>query len=472
MSGRQSLSRRAKVKAKPGQAVDISDDEIVEPPAPPQDFVDAALMEEDDSQAFSSDGSEYGNGRGSKKRRLPNMPRAVPKPKRPKKLQVSKKARVSIPPAVPDMSDDDDRFEEPETREDEVSLFSERRLKIKPTPVKATLMSRTLRIEVKSAPAIIHINLGDLLSEHLPAAVSPAPSQQMDFDLDGDTLLDSNKQQLKRKRIDCNRKENLDDYFQDMRLNKKYASFLELEPQLRNRIYREMLTSDAPIQFGTYSSGATGMPTQAPLLRTCRQVCDEASSILYGENAFHFNRKSKDRGRYWDKEWTEIGYKDIRRFLEHIGPSNIAKMRYLSILFDDATPSSTPRLEAPERKFVNDPVVLHLLRLIGNSGAVLEKFVVAFSSRSQLSLEDVHFLRALTTIKCQNLINTCTWGHSKIQPRLFDRIKSFMEISEDTTIDRHRRKIPLMQHEGPGRSFCWDRFCTWRSRHSSETSFY
>jgi hypothetical protein len=57
--------------------------------------------------------------------------------------------------------------------------------------------------------------------------------------------------------------------------------FVELPPEIRNAIYRYALRSDTAIK------GNARIPTIG-LLRTCKQIHKEASSILYGENTFRF----------------------------------------------------------------------------------------------------------------------------------------------------------------------------------------
>jgi hypothetical protein len=72
---------------------------------------------------------------------------------------------------------------------------------------------------------------------------------------------------------------------------------LDLPRELRDQIYRIALTDPNP--FSTYvfrytwrrefeSAGAGHIPVHfnVALLRTCRQIHEEASSVLYGENTF------------------------------------------------------------------------------------------------------------------------------------------------------------------------------------------
>lgn len=59
------------------------------------------------------------------------------------------------------------------------------------------------------------------------------------------------------------------------------SPLLALAPELRNKIYRLVLVSDAAIDIGSESS-----PTPPRLLGTCRQIRHEATSIYYHENTF------------------------------------------------------------------------------------------------------------------------------------------------------------------------------------------
>ncbi len=66
--------------------------------------------------------------------------------------------------------------------------------------------------------------------------------------------------------------------------------FLNLPPEIRNQIFRHLLTHKTPIL--TYSSNNLGPPSPTLLylcpdiLLACRSIYEEGSSILYGENMF------------------------------------------------------------------------------------------------------------------------------------------------------------------------------------------
>jgi len=197
----------------------------------------------------------------------------------------------------------------------------------------------------------------------------------------------------------------------------------------------------------------------AALLRTCRQVHEEARGILYGENAFHFERTDKTRGHYWDEEWKEIGYKDVRRFLEGIGPDNIARMRFVSLRLTDATPMFTPKMDATERRYQNDPVLHHILRLIGSSGVVLERFAVAFGGRSELTYAEVPFVRAFTSIKTRKLIKGNQFYHTKVLAPLYRDMEDFMRAPKLQNVSRKRQRAPKMEFDSSGLSSCGRNLC-------------
>lgn len=83
------------------------------------------------------------------------------------------------------------------------------------------------------------------------------------------------------------------------------TGFLDLPAELRNEIYR--LTFVAKGRFAL--SRPTNFSRSAAFLRTCRQVHQEASGILYGENEFFFSRRSDRHGSFWQAEWSELGFK-------------------------------------------------------------------------------------------------------------------------------------------------------------------
>lgn len=69
----------------------------------------------------------------------------------------------------------------------------------------------------------------------------------------------------------------------------KWAGFMDLSPELRNRIYEYALVSSEDLLVGfrkTYSWFWSGYGLCPNLLATCRQINQEATPVLYGANTF------------------------------------------------------------------------------------------------------------------------------------------------------------------------------------------
>lgn len=216
-------------------------------------------------------------------------------------------------------------------------------------------------------------------------------------------------------------------------------------------IYRQVFVTEAPIDLASRDSFARS----STFLRSCRVVHLEGRAVLYGENAFHFERSAGTRGTFFEATWKEIGFKDARRFLETIGPVNISMMRYVSFHFQDAAPSTTPHLDENERRFVNDPILHHILKLIGASSR-LAKIAFQFSGRKLLQKFDYNFLQALSSIKSEEVIHAerMTYAPSKVGDRsIVDKLKKAMTIprADDADVDIGKKKAPTVRmfHERP-----------------------
>jgi hypothetical protein len=226
----------------------------------------------------------------------------------------------------------------------------------------------------------------------------------------------------------------------------KKTGFTDLPAEVRVRVYRSVFVTKDPINFHTRQD----FKRSSAFLRTCKIAHEEGRAVLYGENAFHFERSHSTRGKFFEDDWREIGFKDVRRFLETIGNTNVSMMRYISFEFADATKSYSPTEEI-ERRFVNDPVVLRCLGLIG-SNTHLAKFAFTFSGRRQILRTDLHFLRALTSIKSQEVVNVASYGGGyKVKPDLIIDIKKLMVVRLDdpNEVDDSKKKNPtvVMHHE-------------------------
>jgi len=168
---------------------------------------------------------------------------------------------------------------------------------------------------------------------------------------------------------------------------------------------------------------------------------------MYGENAFHFSRSSKTRGTYFESDWREIGFKDVRRFFNDIN-DNVSFMKYISFSLDDAAPSATPYLEEEQRRCVNDPILHHIFKLIG-SHTVLTKFAIAFHIRRTIVNSDYVFLKALSSIKCHQFNQARHWYSTRrMSYGIMDRLQKVMvskkEVDEDVDLSRKKTVEPEM----------------------------
>ncbi|OCK79221.1 hypothetical protein K432DRAFT_383284 [Lepidopterella palustris CBS 459.81] len=174
--------------------------------------------------------------------------------------------------------------------------------------------------------------------------------------------------------------------------------FMSLPPELRNKVYRLLFVASRELNFVSPDNFCLS----SAFLRTCRQVHDEGTSILYGENSFHFERHWRMRAPFWDPVPKEIGFKDMRLFLKMIGTVNLARIRTMRIIFEDAKPSSAPYLNSQEeRRFVHDEHLLDCLRLLRQSE--LKKLTLCFHGRKTMTATDAKFLEALGQIQADKV---------------------------------------------------------------------
>jgi hypothetical protein len=158
----------------------------------------------------------------------------------------------------------------------------------------------------------------------------------------------------------------------------QYAGFLDLPAELRIEIYRNIFVTEHVFNFDSPSN----FTRSAAFLRTCKQVYNEGRSILYSENHFLFVRKTRRHGSYWEREWNEVGFKAVRKFLQLIGPENIALIRNVTLLLEDATPCLNPSMAtADERRFVYDEVLMSCLKMLAQH-AKLQKLQMHFRGKS------------------------------------------------------------------------------------------
>lgn len=404
--------------------------------------------------ADASDDSDASDIDYTRKRKHPanNVVGKQAKP-RSRKLTMAKNAAPDPPPVADELSDmeDDSDLEigagaswlkpRPVT-----SPKSERKQAQNPQHDKTP--ANTLQILVnsgaKNGGSTITVNLSDLLSENNAGktlTLNPNNDDTLVHDEDATLLPDTptTVPSLRMQRL-------TDALARKAASKKKKVGFTDLPHEIRVRIYRCVFVTPSPINFHSRRD----FQRSSNILRACKLVHEEGREVLYGENAFHFERSHSTRGKFFEEDWREIGYKDIRRFFETIGSTNISMMRYISFEFSDATKAYSPTDEV-ERRFVNDPVLWRCLELIG-ANAHLHKFAFTFAGRRYLERTDLHFLRALSSIKSQEVVNVANFaGGYKARPELVKDLKKLMVVPRDDpeTIDGKKKKRPtvVMHHE-------------------------
>lgn len=382
------------------------------------------------------------------------------------KLTMTKKA-IPDAPAVDPMSDEE-HANNPEPSYSSHWLKAPRRTPLKPghdnnQDVEASVISTPAPTHDPSTPNIlqIHVNTGGenagstinvdltpLLKTYntgMTLAIGPNNEETVVNDDDSTIAVGSSvrapslrKQRLHdaRARAEAAR----------VATTKKKTGFTDLPPEVRIRIYRNIFVTETPIEFHLRCD----FKRSSAFLRTCRIAHEEGRAVLYGENAFNFERSHSIRGQFYEEDWREIGFKDIRRFLETIGNVNISFMRYISFEFSDASKCYSAT-EETERRFVNDPILWRCLELIG-SNAHLDKLAVNFNGRRRLSRTDLHFLKVLTSIKSQDVAHFPRFSNAhKNDVKLIEDIKKLMVVRRDDAddVDETRKKAPtvIMNHE-------------------------
>ena len=179
----------------------------------------------------------------------------------------------------------------------------------------------------------------------------------------------------------------------------KKHGFLDFSGEIRNRIYGLVLRGE-PVQF------IDGMNFQhsASLLRTCKTVYEETRPILYGENEFIFERDPQKCGVFWRPDRYEIGYSNVRRFLEMIGPININLIRLVGFNFEDAVPSAAPGKTMDERRFANDVHCLHVLKLFTKYGNLHKATIGLYGRRLLSKKRDWNFITTLSGVPADVVI--------------------------------------------------------------------
>lgn len=364
------------------------------------------VLNESSDSGGESDVSEY---EGRKRRR--KMPTKTNK-RKPKKKAFS----PGPAPEAPEMSDNeydisDDENSSTVKQPDLNSIVS--------TGANPGVLN--IQIPALRSPANLNLNLGDLLAHagvqlNLQSQATPVSVTSLESTLSAEET------------------------------SEQVTGFLKLPKELRDKVYRYAFVVGAPIIFHLRDN----FKRSAQFLTTCRTVAAEGAVILYGENSFHFSRTADKRGLYHDKVWKEIGYKDVRRFLNDIGPVNISKLKYISFELEDAAPYLTTYLsENAERAYVNDPVLLEIFSMIG-SNTVLSKLAISFAGRAQVHSKDIHFLRALARVKCHEFYHAANY-RDRIEDKALKNLKTAMiRVKEDAeNIDEKKVKNVPMHYEKP-----------------------
>lgn len=200
-------------------------------------------------------------------------------------------------------------------------------------------------------------------------------------------------------------------------MNDKKRGFLDLPPELRNKVYRLLFVTKEPLDF----HNPCNFSRSAALLATCRQVHNEGRGILYSENNFNLERDRGCRAPYWSNKTQEVGFKDIRRFLTSIGPSNIAMLRDVFMILEDAMPSVTPGFTNEERRYVHDDHLIECLKMLGRH-AKLRKLGLCCNGRKVVDRTDYRFLDALRAITADEVSITThprygVWAHHTMKMR-------------------------------------------------------
>jgi hypothetical protein len=199
-------------------------------------------------------------------------------------------------------------------------------------------------------------------------------------------------------------------------------NFARLPPELRNQIYDSLFKATEGLQI----HNPHNFCRSAQFLRTCKMVHVEGASVLYGKNQFVFRRVRNRRGPFWEMEPKEVGYQDVRRFLNMIGPVNLGYLRDIKLMLEDASPGMTPYLDHESRRYVNDLQLMACLRTLRN--ARLEKLSLNFWGRRALLKTDVRFVDYLKRVQADEVDvgDMRAFYHDKIEYQLRAELKEAM----------------------------------------------
>ncbi|TKX20083.1 hypothetical protein C1H76_7765 [Elsinoe australis] len=221
------------------------------------------------------------------------------------------------------------------------------------------------------------------------------------------------------------------------------VGFLDLPPEIRNEIYRAAFVKD---QRRINFSSPSQFQRSAAFLRTCRQVAHEGASMLYSECEYYFRRNTSSRTPLWTTDSKEIGFSDIHRFLKMIGPANVARLRHVFFLLEDAVPCLNPQFKtAEERRYVHDEHLKAAIRTIADHGR-LQTLKLGFFGRRNIAESDSNFLNEIKAIKADSVEVLARRCHPD-WPRLYSNLqwpKIFFHLALDvkTSVTRKRKFYP------------------------------
>ena len=75
------------------------------------------------------------------------------------------------------------------------------------------------------------------------------------------------------------------------------------------------------------------------MLRKQEDLCSSGAFLLF---QLVLRMSNADSGICIEREWKELGWTHVRRFLTDIGPENTSLIKDLGILFSDASQSNVP----------------------------------------------------------------------------------------------------------------------------------
>jgi hypothetical protein len=220
----------------------------------------------------------------------------------------------------------------------------------------------------------------------------------------------------------------------------------DLPYELRRKIYRTLFRFEKPVEIGSNDHEAS-----AQSLRANKLIEREGTEILYGENSFHFKRDPRTRGQYFERVWKEIAYKDVRRFIEAIGPVNIGKLKHVSFQLTDCANnrSRLPPDQFVDRRFVEDPNVHEVFRLIG-ANATLTTIGLQFAGRAYVCRIDRSFLRAVSEVKAHSVVtmHMLRGLRHRCDGRVFRQLKELVWVrdaaGERVVLDRAKDPVKMI----------------------------